>query len=277
VTAASKGELARQVLGVEAIDSENGWHSLFAEAGNLPPTQMKWLDGASLIFSFVSQLDDIWSRNVQRLSPTAKIIYLQPRPPIEYSSHATQFLIEQLSDVPVIQQGVQQIVSGLAQRPIKSLSLSRQRIVIHPGAGALDKCWAAENYLELISRLCEQEKPVRILLGEVERERWSADQIAQFQTAAEIVWPATYVDLLTELREASIFIGNDSGPSHLAGMIGVPTLVIFKASNPDQWRPLGPMVRIAANPAASGKIVELLNEMQKSQNAPPRMAINEQE
>jgi ADP-heptose:LPS heptosyltransferase len=52
------------------------------------------------------------------------------------------------------------------------------------------------------------------------------------------------LDLLDELASASAFVGNDSGPGHLAGIIGVPTVSIFGASDPVRWRPLGPKVNV---------------------------------
>ena len=40
----------------------------------------------------------------------------------------------------------------------------------------------------------------------------------------------------------AVYVGNDSGPSHLAGICGVPTVAIFATTAPQVWRPLGPKV-----------------------------------
>jgi ADP-heptose:LPS heptosyltransferase len=50
--------------------------------------------------------------------------------------------------------------------------------------------------------------------------------------------------LIIVLESAVIYIGNDSGVSHLAAFLSVPTLVIFGPSDPDRWRPFGDHVRI---------------------------------
>jgi len=48
-----------------------------------------------------------------------------------------------------------------------------------------------------------------------------------------------------ELSErGAVFIGNDSGPGHLSASIGIPTKILFRASDPAIWRPLGPRVKI---------------------------------
>ncbi|MDO8679542.1 MAG: glycosyltransferase family 9 protein [Acidobacteriota bacterium] len=42
------------------------------------------------------------------------------------------------------------------------------------------------------------------------------------------------------LSECATFIGNDSGPTHLAALVGIPCVAIFSARNaPGQWEPLG--------------------------------------
>jgi heptosyltransferase III len=47
------------------------------------------------------------------------------------------------------------------------------------------------------------------------------------------------VKLVNILKTGSAFIGNDSGVSHLAAFIGLPTLVIFGPTDPLRWRPMG--------------------------------------
>jgi heptosyltransferase-3 len=46
------------------------------------------------------------------------------------------------------------------------------------------------------------------------------------------------------MSAAEMFLGNDSGPGHLAGIIGVPTLILYGPTDPRNWKPLGPHVRI---------------------------------
>ena len=50
-------------------------------------------------------------------------------------------------------------------------------------------------------------------------------------------------ELVELLKAAEGFIGNDSGVSHLAAFLGLPTLVIFGPSDPLRWKPSGPAVR----------------------------------
>ena len=45
-------------------------------------------------------------------------------------------------------------------------------------------------------------------------------------------------------NHAGRFLGNDSGPSHMAAMLGIPTEVCYQVTNPALWRPLGPRVKV---------------------------------
>ncbi len=48
------------------------------------------------------------------------------------------------------------------------------------------------------------------------------------------------------LRHAGLFVGNDSGLSHLAAVVGAPTLVLFGPTDPRLWAPIGPRVTVLA-------------------------------
>src|SRR3954470_10214033 len=80
VTQKGKGTLAEKALRLESIDSESGWHPLFAPDAQLPESHARRLAGAHTVVSFVSGGDDAWAGNVRRLSP-AELIPLTVAPP----------------------------------------------------------------------------------------------------------------------------------------------------------------------------------------------------
>jgi heptosyltransferase III len=94
------------------------------------------------------------------------------------------------------------------------------------------------------------------VLGEVEQERWTREDVDALAAVGEVRQPATLLELAEALTGASAFVGNDSGPGHLAGVLGLPTVCLFGPTDPGRWKPLGPRVRtlrsmpIAALPAA---------------------------
>jgi ADP-heptose:LPS heptosyltransferase len=63
------------------------------------------------------------------------------------------------------------------------------------------------------------------------------------------------------LQEALLYMGHDSGITHLAAMLGAPTIALFRHSSVAQWRPLGPKVKVIE---ASTSGSELVNETLKA-------------
>ncbi len=122
-------------------------------------------------------------------------------------------------------------------------------------------------FLELTRRLDEGRKDgprPRVIIGEVEMEQWPASRIAAFDAVAELRRPQSLIELLDECVGAARFVGNDSGPGHLAGIVGIPTLSLFGPTDPARWRPLGPAVTILRrNPLAALGIDEVEAAMLK--------------
>ncbi len=244
VSASQKGALAERVLRVDSVDVESGWHQLFSDAPKLPEPAAKLLAGAHTVFSFVAAEESIWAKNVIALEPQARVVRLEPRPPADYRGHFTDFLVEQLGHLPAVQAATGAMLRTIAERGIASSTARGHQIVIHPGSGGERKCWPRERFIQLIRRLRDEGQPVRVVLGEAELERWPSDDIAKFELLAQVVRPTTLVELFEQLATAAAAVMNDSGPAHLAGVTGTPTVCLFGPSNPTIWRPIGPKVSV---------------------------------
>jgi ADP-heptose:LPS heptosyltransferase len=259
VTHAQKGALAERVLRIESADAEAGWHHLFSQEPRLPEPAAKLLANAHTVLSFVAAATDHWAQNVASLSPDVKLLCVNTAIPANFAGHVTDWLVEQWGAWPAGHAAAKQIMQSIASRGLPITGSKPHAIVLHPGAGSENKCWPAERFLDLAMRLANAGRTVRVLLGEVELERWPASQIASFEAACDVRRPKTYVDLLGELAEAAGYIGNDSGPGHLAGILGVPTISLFGEADPTRWKPLGPKVYVltgAADQMTVGAVLE---------------------
>ena len=132
---------------------------------------------------------------------------------------------------------------------------SASTILIHPGAGATNKCWPLEAFVNAAQQLAQSGFAVRFVIGEVEQDRWAPECIARLQETADLVSAGDIDDLRRELSQCSALLGNDSGPAHLAAWLGIPTLALFGPTDARVWRPLGRNVRTlqgdpARDPAA---------------------------
>lgn len=105
-------------------------------------------------------------------------------------------------------------------------------VLIHPGSsrkGAY-KRWKIENFLRLVKELKDIcNIPSVILLGEGEKEEKATFEdyglIPEFEVKLE--------EMVVLIRNCLLFIGNDSGPLHLASILKAKTIGIFPASNPN--------------------------------------------
>jgi ADP-heptose:LPS heptosyltransferase len=111
----------------------------------------------------------------------------------------------------------------LLSRP---LSAPSRRIVIHPFASAPEKTWPAANFL----RIAQELGRAAVFIG------GAGDDFAPFR-GFETLAGASLGEVKALLAGASLFVGNDSGPAHMAAAFGVPSVVLFSASDPIVWAP----------------------------------------
>ena len=125
--------------------------------------------------------------------------------------------------------------------------------VIHPGASSGEKMWPAANYAALAARLAD-EKQMRVLLAEGPLDRSAAHQVRQLAAAGAVRFDLRRLQI-DDLRELSavlslcnLYVGNDSGITHLAAASGTQVMAIFTVTNPRVWAPRGPKVQLCVNP-----------------------------
>jgi heptosyltransferase III len=115
-------------------------------------------------------------------------------------------------------------------------------VAVHPGSGGKRKCWPARRFAELVVRL---QAPVLVVEGPADSE--VCREFAEALPTCVPLARATDVPLsrlAALLMESRGYIGNDSGVSHLAAALGVPTVAIFGPTDPAVWAPRGPNVSL---------------------------------
>lgn len=118
-------------------------------------------------------------------------------------------------------------------------------VVLHVGAGSREKCWPLDHWMTLGESLRHDGHRVWLIAGEVERERMSEHERAAFQHIGGRVLN-DLDELIAVLGSARAFVGADTGPTHLAAQLGLPTLALFGPTDPRVWAPVGPCVCVLA-------------------------------
>jgi heptosyltransferase-2 len=107
-------------------------------------------------------------------------------------------------------------------------------VLIHAGAGQPVRVWPLEKYKNLAARLRQKKIQVQVACDPDQREWW----LREGET--EVATPRNVTELISHVDRAGAFIGNDSGPGHLAAMCGVPTFTLFGPQLPEWFAPLHP-------------------------------------
>jgi hypothetical protein len=144
-------------------------------------------------------------------------------PPEGTGRHAVDFYLGQVREIaPCSSDGIPRIACA-GQRG--------DYAVIHPFSGSPRKNWQLEKFRGLARQL-ERTMPVRWCAGPEDPPIENAVRIDDLYELA--CW----------LAGARLYIGNDSGISHLAAAVGTPTLVLFGPTDPTVWAPRGHHVRV---------------------------------
>ena len=108
---------------------------------------------------------------------------------------------------------------------------------IHSGARLPARVWPLENFQRLAERLRNKNIPVQIACD--------PDQLGWWQKQGEAVaCPRNVAELFTLVDRAGVFIGNCSGPGHIAAICGVPTFTVYGPSLHEWWAPMHPAAEI---------------------------------
>lgn len=107
-------------------------------------------------------------------------------------------------------------------------------VLVHTGAGQPVRVWPLQRYHQLVVSLREAGYPVQIACDPEQQAWWAA------AGETTVATPRTVTQLTELVDRAGAFIGNDSGPGHLAAFSGVPTFTMFGPQLPEWFGPLHP-------------------------------------
>lgn len=114
-------------------------------------------------------------------------------------------------------------------------------VALHPGSGGATKRWPPERFAALANLARRAGYTPLLLAGEA--DAGVAEAVLAHTAALLPVARGLAVGALAALlARCAGYVGNDSGVSHLAGLLGVPTVAIFGPTDPARWSPLGPRV-----------------------------------
>lgn len=121
-------------------------------------------------------------------------------------------------------------------------------IAIHPEAGYPSKEWEPEKFKGLMARLLLDPQKVILIFGLSEAQKL-AESFHSSGRVFDLVGKVPLREMIALLSQCCLFIGNDSGPSHIAQALGIPAVVITSGTNEyEKWGIWREPSRILKNP-----------------------------
>lgn len=236
-------ELARRAGLIDAGRSiEYGPLAGFFARGTVPdPALREYFASFDAVLSYLYDPDNIFSENLHAAG-VCQFVCGPHRPT------GTGHAVDQLS-APLSAFG-----AHCSQRAVRlnthSTPSATPLVAIHPGSGATAKNWPAANWLALAEHLLAADPRTRLAVigGEADRDALAILSPLKERNRAEWWVDLALPELAGKLSGAGAYLGHDTGVSHLASVLGVPSLLLFGPTDPGVWAPPHPTTAVIRAP-----------------------------
>ncbi len=212
----------------------------FAARGDLDPELSAYFASFEVVVSWLYDPDSIFSGNLVRAG-VRRLIRADGTPTRDKHAilHLSGWLRELGIKEPVGDPRIEIPPEWRANSSERLKGVSWPRVVIHIGSGAASKRWPVERFVELVGWMKERGIRPLMVLGpadlEPQREFFRHIQESDVVCLENEPLPV----LAGVMDQGTVFLGHDSGVSHLAAAVGVPSVVLFGPTDPLLWAPKG--------------------------------------
>ena len=221
----------------------------FTSDASLPTEPARYFGQFDLIVSYLHDPDQTF---VHRLaSVTQALILTGPHRPSETAAiHAVQSLMRPLEELGVCDIAPEPELRFSAPAPCQREFANARWIAIHPGSGSPRKNWPESSWAELLKELLEKTSDNLLLVGG-EAEEGRLKRLAQTLPAnrVRLADNIPLTELAQQLRCGSLFVGHDSGITHLAAALGLPVVALWGESNAQVWHPASQKAVLLRHPS----------------------------
>jgi heptosyltransferase-3 len=264
VAAREPGLTFLKQAGTEGIDIEGpGWYRLFQEEPDL--RQQLPVPPQDMVVAYLADTDGRIGRNLRAYFSGAGIHVLAAYPAVKDKMHVARHVCETLAraGLPVDPaSGMERAGNGVFLERGRNI-VPEKRFVVHPGSGSSRKNLPPDFWTAFLHRIAqepalEDHKKV-VLLGPAEEGmkeffgKWVSE-------SEDMVFCPRHDELVSLLGGAGLYAGHDSGITHLAAMLGTPTVAVFRENTLSLWHPLGPYTRAIHSRKADEACLERLLE-----------------
>ncbi|HUB68345.1 MAG TPA: glycosyltransferase family 9 protein [Candidatus Methylacidiphilales bacterium] len=250
------GEIALKRYYLDGVRSVNHGplSTFFMPRAILDPDWMDYIGGFDLVLSYFYDPDQLFITNLQRCNP-GRIITEAPRVPDIFREPAARHFarITEPLGLNLGEDAASRLFPSTediaaARAFLNGIRPDARLVAIHPGSGSETKNWPPRAWAEFGRRLVHAKPDVMLLLIEGEVDAAPAQFLMEAWKDLSLLrarWLPLPV-LAALLREAALWVGHDSGVTHLAAAAryDLPVIVLFGPTDPAVWAPPRPGVRV---------------------------------
>lgn len=246
--------LAERRFYADAIRSiEDGALAIFFCRGAALPTELAdYFASFDLVVSYLFDADRIFEANLRR-SGVEK--FLAGPPKVTGTEHASRQLAAPMMELGLtLASSAAQLYPSCDDHVAASALVAAapaQLIALHPGSGSAKKNWSIANWRALGEQLLSRGADVTLIIVGGEADETSLKILCDALRGARVTFvigqPLT--TLAAVIAHCTIFIGHDSGISHIAGAVGTTSLALFGPTDPRVWAPANDNVHVLRAPA----------------------------
>lgn len=228
--------------------------AFFSPKAHLSTELSEYFAGFHQIISFLYDPDGFFEANLRRAG-AKNILSCYSR--LDDSDHASRQLARPLQQLALFLEDPAARVHPAPEDYTAAADFlgdgaEAKLIALHPGSGSTRKNWPLEHWAELGRRLTSADPAARLILIGGEAEHARLDQLVA-------AWPGLPVQLARDLplptlaavlQRCALFLGHDSGISHLAAAVGTPCHLLFGPTDPEIWAPANAAVSVLRAPEA---------------------------
>lgn len=227
---------------IESLDRA-GVAQLFSPRPRIEPALRERIAAADIVISWLHDPDGTVGDNIRACG--ARLYLYQS--PVNPRIHATDHLVRPLESLALYEAGrAPVLVAGPEAAEAGGAWLERngcaaRPLAIHPGSGAAGKNWPWDRFLDTARRARADGWQPFFLLGEADA---ALEEGVMTCGAGPVARGLDLPGVAGLLSRAAAYLGNDSGITHVAAALGLPTTAIFGPTDPAIWAPRGPKVRV---------------------------------
>jgi heptosyltransferase-3 len=245
---------ADEILSVD----QRGMASFFVRGGDLDPNLSKFFSTFDLIVVFGKEGAGTAISNLRRVCE-GEVLHINSFPPWNERIHLTDHLLRELRrhDFSIEEHTPQLFLKAADQAWGRSFCRKKglteeekaRAIILHPGSGSKKKVWPVERFSNLVYYLRKHySSRILIVLGPAEGpEIQKAFEQMQWDLGPEaplVVKGLSLLGVASIMEGCRLYIGNDSGITHMAAALGLPAVAVFGPADPVVWSPRGKKVVI---------------------------------